>query len=329
MQQVVYVDILIFMNTIVTFMLLLTVRQFTGIEAGAVRLLLASAVGGVYSLVLLAPEMSFWLAVFVKLLMGITIVMIAFRTRVARKMLRCILLFSGFSFFYAGVIYALAPVLGNGILQINNGFAYYDLSYTSVILLCVALYFLLCLFKRHFPGFSQKDMLYKMKITNGEQTVAFTALLDSGNHMRDPYAGRPVILISPAVAKSLTGFDSTGAMVEEMERQEAGCRFRLLPVTALGSAKMLPALTADRAVVYADDEEKVISRPCIAATDDPLGGDRYQALINEAVFLADENKKARNRKERYGKRKSAIRGMPRQSPENETDASIENNLPLS
>ena len=285
MQQVVYVDVLVMMNTIVTFVLLLTVRQFAEIRTSPVRLTVASLVGGFYSLVLLAPQMSFWLTVLTKLLMGISIVMIAFRTRVFRKMLRCILLFSGVSFLYAGAIYAFALTVDFRTVQIRNGFAYYDLGYSAVIFLCLILYMILSLIKKRLFVFSHKDMLYKMEIKCGDRSSVLTALLDTGNHLRDPYSGKPVILVNPSVGQDLTGVENAGEITEWTNKEKPVTGFRLLPVSVLNASGVLPACTVDLAVLQTDRGEKTIEKPCVAFTGDTLGADRYQALINEAVFM--------------------------------------------
>lgn len=284
MQQVVYVDILILLNTIVTFVLLLTVRQFTEIQTGPGKLIVASIVGGCYSLILLAPPMSFVLTAITKLLMGISIVMIAFRTRILRKMLRCILLFSGFSFLYAGAIYAFALTVDHRFVQFNNGFAYYNLSYTTIILLCLSLYIVLRLLKKRLLIYSHKDMLYKMEIRYETRSSRFVALLDSGNHLRDPYSGKTVILVNPTVCKSLTGAENTDILLEWIRNGTPIKGFRLLPVTALSASGVLPAFTADTAILQTESGDKLIEHPCVAFTDDMLGADRYQALINETVF---------------------------------------------
>ena len=58
MQQVIYVDVLIFLNTIITFIILLTTVEISGVSPKTFRLLTGSLLGGIFSLIILAPEMN-------------------------------------------------------------------------------------------------------------------------------------------------------------------------------------------------------------------------------------------------------------------------------
>ena len=284
MRQVIYVDILVFMNTLITFLLLLHVRHFINADSSPARLLLGSAIGGAYSLVLLAPEMPVVLMLLVRALMCVSIVWISFRADSLRKKIRCAAVFLGVNYLYAGVIYSVGFFLTGSGIRVNNGFAYYEFSYFSVILLCVLLFCILRFLQKRFFTYSQQDSIFRMELKCNGCSAELNGLLDTGNQLRDLYSGKPVIVINPDIAQRITGFGSTEEIRRRMEKNTVPIRFRLLPVKAVSAAKLLPSFTGDEAIIYSENGRKTVRAPCIAVTDDRLGEERYQALINGAVL---------------------------------------------
>lgn len=281
MEQVIYADVLIFLNTVITFILLLTVKQFSGAETGAGRLILGSAVGGLYSLILLAPQMNFFLTLLTKTAIAVTITCISFKVTTFKKLFRSLLLFLGASFLYAGVMYTLSYVPGTGFLTVNNGYGYVNLSMTSLIFISVVLYGVISILKKRFFLPKEEDMIYDFTLTFRGREVSGKALLDSGNNVRDVYSEREVLIVSANLIEELTGMEVKND-VAEMTAQ--GLSVRLLPVKSLSSHKLLPAFTAEKAVVYDDGIRKEVKNPCVAVTQDILGGEKYRALIGNKFF---------------------------------------------
>lgn len=280
MQQVIYVDVLIVLNTVITFILLLCVRQFTGCATGSGRLVAASLVGGVYSLIILAPPMNLFLTLLTKAAVGLSIAYIAFRATRLRHILRSGLLFLGMSFLFAGVLYAVT-LTGTNRLTYNNGFGYMELSLPALVALCVALYLVILLLRKKVFLAKEQDAVYRMELFYKENSFRGSALLDTGNGLRNAYSDSEVILLTEDAAKSLTGFRVT-ADVAKMS--DLGLPVRLLPVKALSAEKLLPAFTAEKLIVYDEGVRREVQSPCVAVTDDPLGRERYQALLSGSFF---------------------------------------------
>lgn len=54
----VYVDVLLVVNSFVNYLMLLCVMKFLKIQTGRIRVLLAAAVGGLFSLKIFLPELN-------------------------------------------------------------------------------------------------------------------------------------------------------------------------------------------------------------------------------------------------------------------------------
>lgn len=284
MRQVIYVDILVGFNAVVTFILLLSVRQFTGIKTTGVRLVLASLAGGAYSLIMLAPKLSFPIAVLTKTLMCISLVCIAFQSRVIRKMIKCCIVFIGMNFLFAGIAYSAENLLHTNAISMKNGFSYVRLSYISLLALFVLIYILLRLMRRKLFSFTGKELIYSAKLCMNGKQIRLRALLDSGHQLKDIYSNRPVFVVNASVLHGLIGFENVSQILQAMEKGAGEIRFRLIPVSTVTASGLLPAFTCEKAVLTDEESEKIVPNLCVVATDDALGGDRYQALIGEDVL---------------------------------------------
>lgn len=280
MQEVVYVDVLFFINTVITFLLLLTVRQLSGVSASGGRLAVASAAGGVYSLILLAPPLPWPLLLLTRGFMCVSLSFLAFHIRRWRTMARCTLLFLGVSFLFAGALYSFSFLFDGGFLTVQNGCAYAALSPPTLIGLCTAFYFLLRFLKKKVFRPAASDFICRATLCYGEREIGFSALFDSGNEVQDVYAGRPVIIVSPFVWEALTGAPPPA----DPALAPGSPPLRLLPVHTLGKTGLLPAFTAGRLLLQLEGEAREVLSPCVALAPDALGEERYQGLIGAAVM---------------------------------------------
>ena len=97
-----------------------------------------------------------------------------------------------------------------------------------------------------------------MTVESGGKITSLTALLDSGNELRDPLTSKPVTVVSrdaffeilPPEFAPAKALDDPVECFEMLRRLSSGQSFRLISYTALGvEGGMLPALRADAVTV--------------------------------------------------------------------------------
>lgn len=78
--------------------------------------------------------------------------------------------------------------------------------------------------------------------------IRFDALCDSGNLMRDPISGDPVILLSASLGRKLVGSDNTRALLacDAEKLSKSGIRFRLIPIKNSSGGSLCAAFRPDK-----------------------------------------------------------------------------------
>ena len=275
MEQVIYADILVFFNTVITFILLLTTVLFTEARPKAARLIVASLVGGSYSLMILAPAMNLFSVFAARTAMCITLICIAFSPKKLREFIKQLAVFMLCNFLYSGIVYSVYYLAAPEYISVNNGYAYYNLSAVSLIAICSAVYACVFLIKKEFFNRKKTDDIYVADILYRKKTINVNALLDTGNNLRDVFTGSPVLVINAEKA-----FGLTGELFGDIENPPEGdMKLRLLPVKSVAGEKLLQAFTVDKITIYKDGREYVVARPTVAVVTDELGGDKYSALF--------------------------------------------------
>ncbi len=284
MKQIIYVDVLIVLNTVVTFIMLLTTAAVTGVKNSVGRLLLGAVTGGLFSLVLLAPEMSAASVLLTKAAMAVSLVCISFKIRDPKRFLVCIVFFLVTNLFYAGVMYGIDCLFSPNFISTKNGFTYFNIGTLGIITLCSAVYAAVRLIRKYVLPDCRKPHVYDIEITVADRSVRAKALLDTGNSVKD-ICGGDVIIVDTEVASELTRcppgvFDALDSDCLAVLR-EHGFFVRMIPVEVLGSSRMLMAFSAERAVIRTETGDSVIGKPCIAVTDGSFEKLGYDALLTQ------------------------------------------------
>jgi stage II sporulation protein GA (sporulation sigma-E factor processing peptidase) len=131
--------------------------------------------------------------------------------------------------------------------------------------------------------------LARVRCLIGGQTVNVTALWDTGNRLRDPIAGRPVMVVTwdriaagldPEAKRFLrTVLDGHPTAVAA-----GGHRISVMGVTTATGRRLLPVVVPDRAELEVEGQWRVLKPLVMAVTDTPLStDDTYQALLHPEV----------------------------------------------
>lgn len=250
---------MVILNFLVDFLLLLGTNRLAGFPACPGRSMAAAGLGGLYAGSCLLPGFGFLGGSVWRLISLAGMGALAFG--VNRSALR-----------RSGVFVLLSMALGGMALWAGRGdFLHLVLAAGGMGLLC----------RVAFGGRIGGKTYVPLQIRAGESTVQLTALVDSGNTLRDPVTGEDVVIIGPGPARRLTGLsrEQLEAPLETLAKQPLP-GLRLIPYRTVGQGEgMLLALRfSDVAVANRRGSRLVAFAPV------ELGeGTVYQALTGGSL----------------------------------------------
>ena len=274
--MVIYIDILLALNWWIDFLLLLGVRRAMGGGVRSWRLALGALVGAVSCFTLFLPPMSVWLSLLIRLLAAALMVTVAFRRRSWQDWGRRVILLFALSAGLAGLCGALYFFLAPQGFYVFNGVVYYSVPPLLLVALTVVCYGLLWLSEQLLRRRAPKEHLFRVRLTHEGRTVTFPCLYDSGNHLVEPFSGRPVLVVERGVAEELLPVPPS---VEDMPAQTG---WRLIPYDTLGGSGLLPAFLTDSATVLRRDTEHRLPE-CYVAVCERLGRGEYSGLMGSEL----------------------------------------------
>lgn len=250
----VYLDLAVLLNGIVDFLLLMGTNSLAGFPSDWKRNLLAAALGGLYGGACFLPGFAFlgnifWRVVFLGLM-----AMVAFgwnRGSVKR----------------IGIFVLLSMAMGGIALGFGRG-RFGTLTLSAIVM------WLLC--RVAFGGTVGGKEYVPVKIRNRNREVQVLALRDTGNSLRDPVTGEPVLILSGEAASRLTGLTReqiSAPLATIADRGLPG--LRLIPYRAVGQGSgMLLAMRFEDVTIGPRKQSTIV-----AFDPGGLGGEQmYQAL---------------------------------------------------
>lgn len=248
-KQVIYIDVLIFLNTAITFLLLLAVSKLTRQTPSAGRYVLGSLLGGASSLIIFAPEMGFILSLMTKLLFSVIIVSLTYNSRSLKSIAKQTGYFFVVSFIFAGMMLWISSLPGISMVSYNNGVAYIDVSMFSLIASAVICFVVTTILNAVTEHRYEAGILYNIRIIKDGKSVSSSAILDTGNSLTDPFSGECLIIASRRSVEKILPSDIKYYFDGETEKCAA---VRLIPCSTVTSESLLPVFKADEVVVSAD-----------------------------------------------------------------------------
>lgn len=280
-MTVVYIDMVFLLNLTVDYLLLLTTARFAGMPLQRGRLLLASVAGAVYSAAVFTPLLPVLAHPVFRLVVGIAMPLAAYWK--LRSRWRMVGLFLLISAALGGIVLAVGLALGSA-QAVCRSLYYAHISWPLLLGIAYGVYLALhMMFRQGARHGGDALMRIRIGIKGGEREVI--ALHDTGNTLRDPVAGQPVLVIErqaldgmwdASTAQILAQKGSSVEKISALHRVGAGAGFALLPFRSVGtSAGLLLAVRSDWIKVGRASYKGA----WIALSDDPLSdGGSYCAL---------------------------------------------------
>lgn len=306
MKTVIYADILIAINLIVNYLLLRATSVILGAERNAVRLLISSVLGGVFSLIIFVDNIPIWLNVPIKIIFLSVMVSVAFGIKKLSDFMKNFAAFFLCNFAFAGIMLAVNVFVSPDATVFKNGVVYFDISFVTLVAASVGCYAVLTLISKFTRSRMVHNLLYEISVMYDGKTVSGKALLDTGNNLKDGFSGKPVIIAEKSFLEKIIPADSDITKLRS---------FRLIPYSTINSGGALPAFLAEEITVIFEGKRTTLRDIYVAVTDKKIVSSDYSVLLG-APFLEAVNKHKNDEERREKTDVRRVRKTRRNTQEN-------------
>ena len=286
----IYLDIVLIENLCMNYIILFATGFIMKIKLHHFKIIISALIGGLYAILAYMQTFPFYSNMFVKIVLSICMVYIAFAPRGIKAILKQLVMFYLISFAFGGCAFALLYFLKPQDIFMING-VYIGTYPVKIALLGGAVGFVITYiaFKVVKSKMSQKSLIYNLQIKMDEKTTKMKAMLDTGNQLKEPITAIPVIVVEKEklyeiLPKNiLDNIENIigGDWKENEDNLEYRARFRIIPFSSIGKQNgVLLGFKVDEVTIISDIDEIVHKKVIVCIYNQKLTKtNTYSALI--------------------------------------------------
>lgn len=264
----IYIDIIILENLIMNYIILYATGLISKNKIYSFKIMLASLIGSIYSVIQYISQLNIYSNIVFKITLSIIMVFVAFNPINIKKLGKQLLLFYLTTFTFGGVATYLIYVLKPQDIIIKNGM--FVGTYVLKVIFIGAILgstILVVSFKMVKNKINKKDMMCKIKIMiNGKEKI-LNAMVDTGNMLKEPLTGNPVIVVEKVALYDLLPKDILNNIdsmlggdfekIPEDIKKEYISRLKIIPFSSLGKQNgMLIGIKAEKIEIINEQIEE-------------------------------------------------------------------------
>lgn len=298
MIKYIYGDVVFFENIAMNYIILLSTAKLTRSDYKKGKLLLASAVGSIYSVFYYFPGYEYLYTWFLKFMFSLFIIIIAFTPYKLKEFARLIGVFYISSFIFGGAAFGLYYLV-NGIKDSYKGVFYLHGFPIKLLLISIIIAYFAVKYSWDYILFRvrREKVLTKIVICFDNRKTLLTALIDTGNSLNDPISKLPVVVAEYSSIKEILPYEiqrlfednqenNLNLVASIMSKSEWLTKFRIIPFKSLGSEyAMMIGFKPDELNIEDQDKNQIIKEIIIGIYNKRLSQDgEYSALIHPDIL---------------------------------------------
>ena len=195
-NMTIYIDVVLIENLIMNYIILYATGIILKINIRHIRLILASFVGAIYSIVAYTSLLNIYSSIILKIILSIIIVQIAFNSQNVKQLWKHVLIFYLTSFVFGGAAFALMYIVKPQDILMKNGLFLGTYPIKTIMLgSIIAFIVIITAFKIVKTKISKKDMFCEVSIKLNGEKIETEAMIDTGNLLKEPITNTPVIVV--------------------------------------------------------------------------------------------------------------------------------------
>lgn len=296
----IYVDIVFFENVLLNYIILVSTAIISKAKINSFKILIASAIGGIYAILNYLAEIPFLANVIIKILISVVIVVIAFNSKKIKNIIKQIIFFYLVSFTFGGITFMLLFFIKpeNIVIKGNHFVGTYPLK--VVIVGGIAGFIIITVVSKIIKDrINKKALICDLEIFYKGKIKKIKTMIDTGNLLKEPITQTDVIIVEKSSLKDIVEDEILdnlenilkGKWLEKENLKVHEYHFKLIPFTSLGNENgLLIGFKPDYVKIY-DEEENIRSNIIIAIYNGKLcKTNLYTSLIGLDVLKKGEKK---------------------------------------
>lgn len=200
----IYIDIVLIENLIMNYIILLATGVILKNKIKHIRLIIAGLIGAIYSILTYVITIGIYSNFFFKLLLSVMMIYVAFNPQNVKKMWKALISFYLTSFVFGGAAFALIYIVKPQEILMRNGLFLGTYPLKNVLLAgIIGFLIIITTFKIVKTKITKKDIYKEIKIYIDEKVIKINAMLDTGNMLKEPITGVPVIIVEKSILYEL------------------------------------------------------------------------------------------------------------------------------
>lgn len=265
----IYIDVVLIENLIMNYIILFTTGLILKLKIQPIRILIASLLGAIYSIIAYAGVLKIYSGFILKIVLSVLIVYIAFNPQSVKKMWKDLLIFYLTSFVFGGAAFALIYIVKPQDIIMKNGLFLGTYPLKTVMLgAVIAFIIIIAAFSIVKSKISKKDMFCEIETKINNKIVRTKAMIDTGNMLKEPITNTPVVVVEHTLLyecipkeilnnlENIIGGDFE--KVPEHIKEKYISRLKLIPFSSLGKQNgMLLGIKPQYIKIMKEEEEQI------------------------------------------------------------------------
>lgn len=258
----VYLDVVFLENIVLNYIIILSTAIISKSKINTKRIIFSSAIGGIFSILNYIVNFNFISSIFLKIILSIIIIVIAFNSKSIKRILKLIIFFYLVSFTFGGIAFMLLFFINpeNVVITNNHFVGTYPL---KMAVLAGGIGFIVISLTTGIikDRMSKKSMICDLEIFYKGKCKKIKTMLDTGNLLKEPISGADVIIVEKESLKEIVSKEILtniskilkGEWIEDSNVHSY--KFKLIPFSSLGNDNgLLIGFKPDYVKIYSDEE---------------------------------------------------------------------------
>ena len=262
----VYLDIVFLENICMNYIIIYATVILLKLNNRPLRIFLGSLIGAIYAVISVIEIFEIYNSIFIKILVSMIIIYISIDSKNFKSLFKALLVFYLVSFTFGGIALALLYFIKPENILMKNG-VYIGTYPIKIVLLGGILGYILIsvVYSIIKSKYSKKKKICDIEISIDGKVKSIHALIDSGNFLKEPITGVPVVvvetlylndLVPKAILENIDNIVSGNMDFLHMSSHDSFfSKFRVIPFNSLGKENgLLLGIKADYLKIVENEE---------------------------------------------------------------------------